>query len=201
LIRAKVRRFFRRCEPPGHHPQCANEPRLPCRGIAESAKPHEKGGRNSEANRAAFLLGSIVVVAYYQWLRTTSVIQQAFTTPIHFYSKHTPTHEPFKSPSRQARHRGLIPATRVLPGLVEFYVSEVTSLGLLHPSLYPMCPVPTRPYFPDCLKRQIRFQSIEPRSIDLPTDKGYSQFGTVSSETYWQALTGLSWLSYSRSCV
>ncbi len=161
----------------------------------------KKAGEILRPTAPAFLLGSIVVVAYYQWLRTTSVIQQAFTTPNSLLLKaHSHTRD-FKSPSRQARHRGLIPATRVLPGLVEFYVSEVTSLGLLHPSLYPMCPAPARPYFPDFPEGQIRFQSIEPRSIDLPTDKGYSQFGTVSSETYWQALTGLSWLSYSRSCV
>lgn len=142
------------------------------------------------------------------WLRITSgcaprVSYRTLLPPrIHFYSKHTPTHESLNHLADfKARHRGLIPATRVLPGLVEFYISEVTSLGLLHPSLYPMCPAPARPYFPEFPRGGIRFQSIEPRSIDLPTDKGYSQFGTVSSETYWQALTGLSWLSYSRSCV
>lgn len=59
-----------------------------------------KGGRNSETNRAAFLLGSIVVVAYYQWLRTTSVIPQAFTIPNSLLLKAHSHTRVFESPSR-----------------------------------------------------------------------------------------------------
>ena len=46
-----------------------------------------------------------------------------------------------------------------------------------------------------------KFQPTESRSISLPAVEGFSQFGLVSLETHWQALTGLSWLSFSRSCV
>ena len=45
------------------------------------------------------------------------------------------------------------------------------------------------------------FPGIERRSIPVPTGCGLSQFGTVSRKTYWQALAGLSWLSYSRPLV
>jgi hypothetical protein len=43
-----------------------------------------------------------------------------------------------------------------------------------------------------------RFQQPEEGSCRLPLDTGLSRFGTVSHTTYRQALTGLSWLSYSR---
>ena len=43
-----------------------------------------------------------------------------------------------------------------------------------------------------------RFQQPEEGSCRLPFGTGRSRFGTVSHTTYRQALTGLSWLSYSR---
>lgn len=44
-----------------------------------------------------------------------------------------------------------------------------------------------------------RFRGTEWRSIPLPVSLHRSQFGTVSCETHWQALAGLSWLSFSPS--
>ena len=101
-------------------------------------------------------------------------------------------------------HRGLIPAASVLPGLVKFYISKVASLGSTPvPSAYG--PVLSGHTF---LEGQVermpssRFQPTEPRSISLPRWlEGALQFGTASMETDWQALTGLSWLSYSRSWI
>ena len=42
-----------------------------------------------------------------------------------------------------------------------------------------------------------RFQRIEARSVRLPTDAHPSRFGTVSDRFHSQALSRLSWLSYS----
>lgn len=200
MIRAKVRRFFRRCQPPGHHPQCANEPRLPCRGIAESAKPHERRAKFSGQPRRLltrfYSCGCVLpVVAHHECHTARFYHPDSLLLKAHSHTR------AFESPSRHARHRGLIPAARVLPGLVEFYISEITSLGLLAQAFILCARLPPGHTFLSSLEGKIRFQSIEPRSIDLPTDKGCLQFGTVFSETYWQALTGLSWLSYSRSCV
>ena len=43
-----------------------------------------------------------------------------------------------------------------------------------------------------------RFQGTEWRSVPLPLSPSLSRFGTVSCKTYWQALAGLSWLSFSQ---
>jgi hypothetical protein len=44
-----------------------------------------------------------------------------------------------------------------------------------------------------------RFRGTEWRSIPLPISLHRSRFGTVSCGTHWQALAGLSWLSFSPS--
>lgn len=44
-----------------------------------------------------------------------------------------------------------------------------------------------------------RFPGAERRSTPVPISSSRSRFGTVSRNTHWQALTGLSWLSYSSS--
>jgi hypothetical protein len=46
-----------------------------------------------------------------------------------------------------------------------------------------------------------RFRHAEYTSSCLPTDARRSRFGTVSGRNYWQALAGLSWLSFSSSGV
>jgi hypothetical protein len=43
-----------------------------------------------------------------------------------------------------------------------------------------------------------RFQGTERRSSPLPIGYGFLRFGIVSQAIHWQALTGLSWLSYSQ---
>src|SRR5262249_24989243 len=43
-----------------------------------------------------------------------------------------------------------------------------------------------------------RFQGSEEGSVPLPNDTRFSQFGTVSHTTSRQAVSRLSWLSYSR---
>ena len=49
-----------------------------------------------------------------------------------------------------------------------------------------------------CRNRSCRFQVTERGSVPLPIDISHSRFGTVFRQTYRQALTGLSWLSYSQ---
>jgi hypothetical protein len=43
-----------------------------------------------------------------------------------------------------------------------------------------------------------RFQGTEWRSVPLPISQSRLRFGTVSCTTHWQALAGLSWLSFSQ---
>ena len=45
------------------------------------------------------------------------------------------------------------------------------------------------------------FRGAETESSPLPVNNGSSRFGSVSVSTYWQALSGLSWLSFSPSAV
>lgn len=45
------------------------------------------------------------------------------------------------------------------------------------------------------------FRGAETESSPLPFNNGSSRFGSVSVSTYWQALSGLSWLSFSPSAV
>ena len=54
-------------------------------------------------------------------------------------------------------------------------------------------PTPYRLPQPGC-----GFRGTERGSIPLPVDSSHSRFGTVFRQTYRQALTGLSWLSYSQ---
>ena len=56
--------------------------------------------------------------------------------------------------------------------------------------------LPLEPSFRGVLPR---FRGNEGRSVPLPTDAECSQFGTVSDRAYRQAVTRLSWLSYSPS--
>ena len=49
-----------------------------------------------------------------------------------------------------------------------------------------------------CRNRSCGFRGTERGSIPLPINISHSRFGTVFRQTYRQALTGLSWLSYSR---
>ena len=50
-----------------------------------------------------------------------------------------------------------------------------------------------------CRNRSCGFRGTERGSIPLPINISHSRFGTVFRQTYRQALTGLSWLSYSRA--
>lgn len=65
-----------------------------------------------------------------------------------------------------------------------------------------VCPaLPSRaPFAPEVAgATHWRFRGTEWRSIPLPASPHRSRFGTVSCKTYWQALAGLSWLSFSPS--
>ena len=61
-----------------------------------------------------------------------------------------------------------------------------------------MSALPQRHSFPS---DSLGFRGAETESSPLPFNNGSSRFGSVSVSTYWQALSGLSWLSFSPSAV
>ena len=83
------------------------------------------------------------------------------------------------------RHRELTPAATRVPALAVVIICEVTSLAGVTPQT-PQSYVQS----PDChsfrkLKKNFRFLQTEHGSICLPSDHGFSKFGSVSSQTYW----------------
>lgn len=61
-----------------------------------------------------------------------------------------------------------------------------------------MSALPQRHSFPSST---LGFRGAETESSPLPVGNGSSRFGAVSANTHWQALSGLSWLSFSPSAV
>lgn len=79
------------------------------------------------------------------------------------------------------------PEATVLPALVSVFDSEVTSLEPFPAQFRAgMCCLPASHTF---LTHRARFPSYETRSSGYQPPHGSSQFGTVSSESYWQALS------------
>ena len=90
------------------------------------------------------------------------------------------------------------PEAAVLPALVSVFDSEVTLLGHFIHSAYAdkneQWPGPRgyvlssdKPYFLAMLAWPI--SHLRNQKLGVPTPHGYSRFGTVSSESYWQALS------------
>lgn len=104
----------------------------------------------------------------------------------------------FEPPRRRARHRRTSPAAAVLPRLVTTFALPLTSLSGTRPNSAAVRPG-SRPSAVSV--RKGRFRGVEYRSAPLPTGSKCSRFGTVFGKVYWQALAGLSWLSFSRPAI
>jgi len=77
---------------------------------------------------------------------------------------------------------------------------SVTSLEGVTPRVIAVCPrLP--PGHSSHLMSMRRFQPAETRSASLSLSDDSLRFGTVSDWPHWQALAGLSWLSFSSSAV
>lgn len=128
-----------------------------------------------------------------------------------FYSGPTPRDEHFKHPSDLRRAPATKPAAQLLPALVMSFASWVTWLeGVILRASGRMCGLPpaivsaswqnaknghfggqnteATPYPSTTAFRRCMGQNGLPNSV----------FGSVSQDTHRQALTGLSWLSFSR---
>lgn len=106
----------------------------------------------------------------------------------------------FRSPGLPSQAPATKPAAIAAPALVMIFALRVTSLSGVTPRTPQPCASPSGPaQFPQA--RCLRFQGTEHGSIPLPIGYGFSRFGTVSRRTHWQALAGLSWLSYSQPRV
>src|SRR5262249_47155074 len=94
-----------------------------------------------------------------------------------------------------SRHRLTVAAAKDLPGLVTTFTLMVTLLGgtAPRPLLYVQASRPSIVSAPQVA----RFLGIETRSVPLPTSNDSLRFGTVSISVHFQALTRLSWLSFS----
>jgi len=86
-------------------------------------------------------------------------------------------------------------AAKDVPGLVTTFTLMVTLLG--GPTSTPLLYVQaSRPGIVSA-RQDVRFLGHETRSVPLPKSNGFSTFGTVSIRAYSQALSRLSWLSFS----
>ena len=117
-----------------------------------------------------------------------------------FYSGHTPPLRRFNHLSDQTQAPGTNPAAAEVPALVMLFAPRFTLLSsVTWRNRCRMCDSSESPQFPSgmiCHSR--RFQGTERRSVPLPISTGLSRFGIVSRGTHWQAITRLSWLSYSQ---
>jgi hypothetical protein len=127
---------------------------------------------------------------------TTTALQSLHRAPARFYLGHSPPLRFLNHRADQARHR----ATKRGSRSGSCVSSSLHFMGHVAIRCYPedtaaVCPrLPARHSF----RARARFRGAERRSSPLPIGYGFSQFGTVSHETHWQALTSLSWLSSSR---
>ena len=117
-----------------------------------------------------------------------------------FYLDHTPPLRPFNHLADKARHRGTKRGSRsgsCVSHTLRF-MGHV-AIGCYSEDTTAVCShLPARHSF-RIRFCTTRFRRTERRSFLLPVGYGFSRFGTVSHETYWQALAGLSWLSSSPS--
>ena len=86
----------------------------------------------------------------------------------------------------QARHRFAIPAAAVVPALASTFDSWVTSVECVttRPSWY------VRAFRPVILSSHACMADfpLRKQKLGVSLQDGFSQFGTVSQESYWQAL-------------
>jgi hypothetical protein len=104
----------------------------------------------------------------------------------------------FEPPRRRARHRRTSPAAAVLPRLVTTFALPLTSLSSTVPKSAAVRPGSRQVAVS---VRKGRFRGVEYRSAPLPASSRCLRFGTVFGKAYWQALSGLSWLSFSRPTI
>ena len=104
----------------------------------------------------------------------------------------------FEPPRRRARHRRTSPAAAVLPRLVTTFTLPITLLSGTRPKSAAVRPG-SRPGAVSVHRG--RFRGVEYRSAPLPAGSSFSRFGTVFGKVHWQALAGLSWLSFSRPAI
>ena len=126
-----------------------------------------------------------------------------------FYLSPTPRLQRLKHLPDQGQAPATKPAAKVLPALVMSFVHWVTRLSGVSPRAYwPYVRPPGRHSFHKRVACNFRGQNIE--ASPYPLAKAFRRdrdtyrlpdylFGNVSQKTDWQALAGLSWLSYSWS--
>ena len=108
--------------------------------------------------------------------RAATALQRHRWAPAHSYLQHTPSLWGLKHPDDRSRHRATSPAPAVIPGLVSSFGLQITSLEGL-PSFHGR--MSALPHGIVAAGMSPRFQAAETRSSALPTDHGYSHFGTV----------------------
>lgn len=93
-----------------------------------------------------------------------------------------------------------LPAATALPSLAMTFTDPITFLEGVTPRAVSPCVMGSRPCTVSAEAFLPRFLGAEHRSTPLPAGERFSQSGTVFGSTHWQALSGLSWLSYSPPC-
>lgn len=121
-------------------------------------------------------------------------------TPVPFYLSHTPSLQGFKHGVISHTAPDTTPVPEDLPALAAIVALSVTSVEGVTPlawtSLFEQAPAFSKsPRLH--LAVLASFQGAGTRGSPLPVSEHASQFGTVSDGTVWQALSGLSWLSFS----
>jgi hypothetical protein len=131
---------------------------------------------------------------------STTALQSIRRASARFYLDHSPPLRPFNHLTDKARHRATKRGSRsgsCVSHTLRF-MGHV-AIGCYSEDTTAVCShLPARHSFRTRFLRA-RFRRTERRSFLLPVGYGFSRFGTVSHETYWQALAGLSWLSSSPS--
>ena len=104
---------------------------------------------------------------------------------------------PLEHPADKARHRRTSAGGQRGSQVIEHrHRHGHVARGCASPVLRRMFGAPAPSQSPPS---QGRFREAETRSAPLSANEGVSRFGSVSGPTYRQALTGLSWLSFSPS--
>ena len=116
-----------------------------------------------------------------------------------FYLNDSPSSLPLDHPATAQGTARPMAAAKNLPGLVMTSALIVTLLG--GPTSRPQLYVPDLPvrhsFRTQAFDARMRFRGVETRSTPLPSSCDCSRFGTVSIRTHSQALSRLSWLSFS----
>lgn len=108
----------------------------------------------------------------------------------------------FETPGRPFpwHRKNHLPAATALPSLAMTFTDPITFLEGVTPRAVSPCVMGSRPCTVSTEAFLPRFLGAEHRSTPLPAGERFSQSGTVFGSTHWQALSGLSWLSYSPPC-